>query len=209
MEKVLSKFHFIFRHFAYLFDDRENDDWLILDHPIHVFQREHWDCGIACCAMVLKWLNIPLEELYQHDIATRKSPLWTIDLFLFLIEHSVNADMYTITLGFDTHHSNYDWYLDNFNSETSTSVSDINSRYVAAMERGLPIYTVGTNDITSIIYVITTIRDHCQQRKFKNCYAMKVFVSQSHWLTPMPYIITLVMSPVGKWILAKFLDPYL
>jgi hypothetical protein len=143
MERLIERAEQLFNYYiGSFFVINQEREWLIDEHPIHVCQTENWDCGVACCAMVLKWLEIPLEILYNHDIATRKSPLWTIDLFLFLIDASVNANMYTITMGIDAHHSNYDWYNDNFNTESPSVHSDINDRYTRAHERMLPISKV-------------------------------------------------------------------
>ncbi len=111
-------------------------------HFLHVYQKENWDCGVACCAMVCKWLNIPVDRLYDHDIAAKKCPLWTIDLFLFLTDESVDARMYTVTVGIADHHNDFDWYRDNINIENKTVHNDINEKYIVAIQRGLQLHQV-------------------------------------------------------------------
>jgi len=80
----------------------------------HIFTRQEneWDCGVACCAMAMKWINTPLSlsSLYQHEIALRGTPLWTLDLLLCLKEHDIPATMYTTSIGVQSHHENYEWY---------------------------------------------------------------------------------------------------
>ena len=77
---------------------------------IYTRQENEWDCGVACCAMVLKWANQPSSLIYQHEIALRGTPLWSLDLLLCLSEHKLKSTLYTTSVGIQSHHENYDWY---------------------------------------------------------------------------------------------------
>jgi hypothetical protein len=80
---------------------------------IFVPQRHVWDCGVASVGMVLNWVQYKYndEELYTPEICQRSSPLWTIDLFLLLVELGVDAHMYTLSTKIEQHHFHYDWYV--------------------------------------------------------------------------------------------------
>lgn len=77
---------------------------------IFIMQQKDWDCGIACCAMVLKWYDLHPNLIYRHELSARGRPLWSIDLFIFLCQTGLNAIMYTTSLDVQQHHSDYDWY---------------------------------------------------------------------------------------------------
>ena len=68
---------------------------------IHVRQRHHWDCGVACLEMSLRWWQTDEEYLQRLDLNSREfeekeSPLWTIDIFLGLSQNGIHgAVMYT------------------------------------------------------------------------------------------------------------------
>jgi len=57
---------------------------------IYTKQMYSWDCGLACCAMALKYMDMKLDSdsLYSHPLV-KSSPLWTIDLYgtLLIIIH--------------------------------------------------------------------------------------------------------------------------
>lgn len=68
---------------------------------IHVKQRHHWDCGVACLEMSLRWWrtsaeNLQLFELNAKEFEEKETPLWTIDIFLGLSQNGIDgAVMYT------------------------------------------------------------------------------------------------------------------
>ncbi len=75
----------------------------------HVLQEYKWDCGLACCLMVLKWLDREVPT-FSTD---RNSPLWTIELFCLLKQNGVTCELHTNCIGFETHHLQFDWYAKN------------------------------------------------------------------------------------------------
>ena len=79
---------------------------------IFLVQNDNWDCGIACCGMILNWANLDRSLLYADSIATSKKPLWTIDLFLFLNQYSssLHTELYTLSFGVQSHHEQFEWY---------------------------------------------------------------------------------------------------
>jgi hypothetical protein len=77
---------------------------------IFIMQQKDWDCGIACCAMVLKWCNLSPSFIFRHELASRGCPVWTLDLFIFLYQTGIHAIMFTTSLDVQPHHLDYDWY---------------------------------------------------------------------------------------------------
>lgn len=49
---------------------------------IYTEQLYPWDCGLACCIMVLKFLKSKekFDKIYSHP-TVKSSPLWSIDLY--------------------------------------------------------------------------------------------------------------------------------
>jgi hypothetical protein len=105
----------------------------IVVHPLHVKQNGDWDCGVACCGMVLKWLDMDEELLHTDDIARKQSPLWTIELFLFLAQHGINANMYTISIGQDWHYRDIKWYEERRKND---NFSKLDAMFSQALESG-------------------------------------------------------------------------
>src|SRR4051812_3610599 len=62
---------------------------------IYESQKCNWDCGIACCIMVLRWTKCGDTSTIDTLRMDRNGPLWTIELFVLLRKLSVNALMYT------------------------------------------------------------------------------------------------------------------
>jgi hypothetical protein len=96
-----------------------------LHDAYYISQRYSWDCGIACSTMVLKWSNLVTlpnksisnrnlvdETPYQYDWET---PLWTIDLYCFLRERGVDAEMTTSYKGINQTHKDIQWYQKHMN----------------------------------------------------------------------------------------------
>lgn len=88
----------------------------------HIQQESSWDCGVACLQMVLTWSRISdcdtvssLLELKSHNDWSK--PLWTIDIFCFLMESGVDATFYTRCLGTGAHHQSIDWYTKNMGDD--------------------------------------------------------------------------------------------
>lgn len=96
---------------------------------LHVSQLSSWDCGVACCAMVMKWYGIDTTDVYSCSgcrLLTRQSPLWTIELFIFLLDLNaqtqsdsnniwnkrveINGTFYTKCAGIHPDHRQIEWY---------------------------------------------------------------------------------------------------
>lgn len=105
---------------------------------IFIQQKESWDCGLACCNMILRW-SLHYDEASQdedHDLiisfielADRSTPLWTIELFYLLKSYNiVELTMNTLYLGVNPVHSTIDWY-----TSSSTGMKDFNYELINNM----------------------------------------------------------------------------
>lgn len=98
---------------------------------IFIQQNESWDCGLACCNMILRWSLHYDEASHDEDhdliisfieLAGRSTPLWTIELFYLLKGYDiVELTMNTLYLGVNPVHSSIDWY-----TSSSTGMKDFN-----------------------------------------------------------------------------------
>lgn len=114
MRLFLQRFYQLTASYSIQYD--LNNRW----KQIYTRQDNEWDCGVACCAMAMKWNNVAplsLSSLYQHEIALRGTPLWTLDLLLCLKEHDLQATMYTTSIGVQSHHERYEWYHRNLEQD--------------------------------------------------------------------------------------------
>jgi hypothetical protein len=113
---------------------------------ILTLQQKDWDCGVACLNMVLKWSDNHSSNntassviLDNHEISKRETPLWSLDLFLFLVELDLNVSMYTTSLGVQSHHLTYEWYN---NSSVEQEKVRLNDQITYSKTKGLNIYEV-------------------------------------------------------------------
>ena len=81
-----------------IYTSRENSCSLVFDfedispETVHVRQRCNWDCGVASIGMALKWGGLPFSyENVITDICKLNRPLWTIDMYVYLNEHSLKV----------------------------------------------------------------------------------------------------------------------
>jgi hypothetical protein len=109
------------------------DDEIHGFHRIFTEQKQSFDCGIACCDMIMKWLDLEEEELYKNDIALVESPLWTIDIFLLLHHHGVSVQMFTKTFGVQPHHESLQWYKSSIDNDRER----VGRQFQLALDRGL------------------------------------------------------------------------
>jgi hypothetical protein len=83
----------------------ERSDFIGVYDNIHVRQQHNWDCGVACLQMSLRWwftdnLHELHLELNSKEFEGKESPLWTIDIFLSLIQNGADgAVMFTTCKG--------------------------------------------------------------------------------------------------------------
>lgn len=105
---------------------------------IFIQQKEIWDCGLACCNMILRW-SLHYDDVSHdedHDLIIsfielpdRNTPLWTIELFYLLKGYDiVDLTMNTLYVGVNPVHSTIDWY-----TSSSTGMKDCNYELINNM----------------------------------------------------------------------------
>lgn len=120
------------------FVKKPNADWkesisLEVFQQVYCEQKFSWDCGLACCQMILAWLGkLPVTSIYEHPLGQLKTPLWTIDLVLLLHELGVEVSMRTKVLGAEQQHGELDWYANSFEEERIR----VNEQFRAAVAIG-------------------------------------------------------------------------
>jgi hypothetical protein len=95
---------------------------------IHVKQASTWDCGIACSTMALRWaaygnaakdskanISINLDPMMN----SKSTPLWTIDLYIFLRERGLCLDFSTSLKGVNAEHDSLKWYAGHIDEDRS------------------------------------------------------------------------------------------
>uniref|UniRef100_A0A2K6GRC5 Guanylyl cyclase domain containing 1 n=1 Tax=Propithecus coquereli TaxID=379532 RepID=A0A2K6GRC5_PROCO len=93
-------------------------DFVQLPVPI-IQQLYHWDCGLACSKMVLRYLgqldDSEFESALQELRLTRS--IWTIDLAYLMRHFGVRHRFCTQTLGVDKGYKNQSFYRKHFDTE--------------------------------------------------------------------------------------------
>ncbi|EHB04740.1 hypothetical protein GW7_18909 [Heterocephalus glaber] len=93
-------------------------DFIQLPVPI-IQQLYHWDCGLACSRMVLRYLGQlddgEFENALQELRLTRS--IWTIDLAYLMRHFGVRHRFCTQTLGVDKGYKNQSFYRKHFDTE--------------------------------------------------------------------------------------------
>ncbi|KAG8146461.1 hypothetical protein E2320_012795 [Naja naja] len=82
-------------------------------------QLYHWDCGLACSRMALRYLDLLNDEDFQRavrDLQLTKS-IWTIDLAYLMRHFGVKHLFCTQTLGVDKGYKNQSFYRKHFDTE--------------------------------------------------------------------------------------------
>uniref|UniRef100_A0A8C8Z9X7 Guanylyl cyclase domain containing 1 n=1 Tax=Prolemur simus TaxID=1328070 RepID=A0A8C8Z9X7_PROSS len=96
----------------------ERGDFVQLPVPI-IQQLYHWDCGLACSKMVLRYLGQlddgEFESALQELRLTRS--IWTIDLAYLMRHFGVRHRFCTQTLGVDKGYKNQSFYRKHFDTE--------------------------------------------------------------------------------------------
>ncbi|KAG3278796.1 guanylyl cyclase domain containing 1, transcript variant X3 [Ictidomys tridecemlineatus] len=96
----------------------EERDFVQLPVPI-IQQLYHWDCGLACSRMVLRYLGQlddgEFESALQELRLTRS--IWTIDLAYLMRHFGVRHRFCTQTLGVDKGYKNQSFYRKHFDTE--------------------------------------------------------------------------------------------
>ncbi|XP_070331778.1 protein GUCD1 isoform X3 [Odocoileus virginianus] len=103
---------------AALFSLGPAGDFVQLPVPI-IQQLYHWDCGLACSRMVLRYLgqldDAEFERALQELRLTRS--IWTIDLAYLMRRFGVRHRFCTRTLGVDKGYKNQSFYRKHFDTE--------------------------------------------------------------------------------------------
>ncbi|XP_019520989.1 PREDICTED: protein GUCD1 isoform X3 [Hipposideros armiger] len=96
----------------------EPGDFVQLPVP-SIQQLYHWDCGLACSRMVLRYLGQlddgEFESALQELRLTRS--IWTIDLAYLMRHFGVRHRFCTQTLGVDKGYKNQSFYRKHFDTE--------------------------------------------------------------------------------------------
>ncbi|XP_068845761.1 protein GUCD1 isoform X1 [Capricornis sumatraensis] len=96
----------------------EPGDFVQLPVPV-IQQLFHWDCGLACSRMVLRYLgqldDAEFERALQELRLTRS--IWTIDLAYLMRRFGVRHRFCTQTLGVDKGYKNQSFYRKHFDTE--------------------------------------------------------------------------------------------
>ena len=95
---------------------------LSVDLP-HVKQEADWDCGLACCSMVLQQLlGNKYEEGTFQDVCRKQgfgTSVWTVDIASILTAYNVNYMFFTKTLGADSSFRENSFYQETFEDDES------------------------------------------------------------------------------------------
>lgn len=111
----------------------EEEDIIGLWDDVHVKQSDSWDCGIACCAMALRWVgNVTDASPLEVD---KKTPLWTIDLYCFLRERGVETAYSTDVPGINEQHEKITWYQKHLDGDRAR----VEEKFAVARLRGWPV----------------------------------------------------------------------
>lgn len=105
----------------------------------HIKQRTDWDCGLACCLMVLQKIfgNKFDSAKYEKICATRNfgTSVWTIDIASIFTEFKLDYVFYTLTLGVDPSYEGNSFYKRTFNVDEMR----VNSLFTVAPYLGLKV----------------------------------------------------------------------
>lgn len=137
--------HFL-RHlwdsFKSLFTNSQSGAFISQYDHFFVGQHHAWDCGIACCNMIIKWNGNPLDQNlidYSKVANGNETPLWTIELFALLKERNIDVSMYTNCKGVNPGHKNLNWYANSDENEILTT----KERFDEATKLNWKVYEVG------------------------------------------------------------------
>jgi ABC-type bacteriocin/lantibiotic exporter with double-glycine peptidase domain len=129
------------------------------DH-FFVSQQHSWDCGLACCNMVLRWYGDHVAQLNEDCLSGDERPLWTIELFHMLHSAGVEVEMCTMHRGINPAHHKLRWYENAHETELSR-IQELFERSVtekwAVSERNVTLEqlksTVQDHDTTAILLI--------------------------------------------------------
>ncbi|XP_041079917.1 protein GUCD1-like [Polyodon spathula] len=148
-------------------------------------QLYHWDCGLACSRMVLKYLHPVSEEEFQSACWELKltESVWTIDLAYLMCQLGVRQRFCTQTLGVDKGYRNQSFYKKHF----STEENRVNELFAKAEANGV---VVEKRSVT-----VQEIQNHLAQGHVAIVLVNAVLLVCDLCSTPVKYCCFL---PVGQ-----------
>ncbi|OWF55292.1 Protein GUCD1 [Mizuhopecten yessoensis] len=98
--------------------DADSQRQVQLKVPTHM-QSYSWDCGLACCCMVLRYLKKDDHNVYTSDFEELNcgESIWTIDLAYLLEKHDLKVKLTTVTLGVDQEYAKKPFYRSHFSQD--------------------------------------------------------------------------------------------
>ena len=95
----------------------------------HVRQSFNWDCGFACCEMVLRALGVPPGDCSLPNLQklVPSSSIWTVDLAFVLHRFNVRFRYLTMTIGVDPSYKNEPFYQKTLDADAKR-VNDLFNR---------------------------------------------------------------------------------
>ena len=187
-------------------DDRGDDDeyYMGLYDDIFVNQSYMWDCGIATTSMALLWYKMVDDSIdetpMQFDDGT---PLWTIDLYVFLKSRKVNAVMSTRERGIGEVHADISWYREHLDKDRER----VTSKFMLAQENSWSIDdAVSTADLAQILTKKKCTPKHTEdEQEDSQLENVAIVLVNINNLTPKAGIDPNKYS--GHYILALSFDP--
>lgn len=139
--------------FRFLFDYHEDVELADARKFDGIYERQQhsWDCGIACCTMVLRWANVTNKTPLLFEKTT---PLWTVDLFCFLQSRGVDCTMHTTCQGINKDHFGIAWYQHN---DISSDVERVQKKFALALEHDWPVQ--GPITLSDLLQLLATKGD--------------------------------------------------
>lgn len=100
-------------------------------------QTYTWDCGLACCCMVLRYLGKDDSCVYTSDLEELQcgQSIWTIDLGYLLLKYKVKVEFTTVTLGVDDQYAKKPFYMQNFDKDADR----VGRKFAEASQAGLEV----------------------------------------------------------------------
>ncbi|XP_057600590.1 protein GUCD1 isoform X2 [Hippopotamus amphibius kiboko] len=92
----------------------------IVQLPVPIMQQlYHWDCGLACSRMVLRYLGQLDDGAFERALRELRltRSIWTIDLAYLMRHFGVRHRFCTQTLGVDKGYRNQSFYRKHFDTE--------------------------------------------------------------------------------------------
>jgi len=138
---------------------------------LHRRQQSKFDCGSACCRMVLAFV----ESKCELAIDALPQPCWTVDLYVFLRQCSVGSVMFTLVKGFDLQNQSLDWYGTHMNP---VEVARCNEQFGICEEQGFEIGDANELNVSEIARriakgecAVVLIDDNVLKRDIEGRYA--------------------------------------